>query len=80
MSQPEKLFRLGSISASVFRNESSDGRAYRSIQLQRSYRDAEKTKYTTSLSIDHLPNAIATLQMAFEYLRNIEVEVGTGGE
>jgi hypothetical protein len=80
MSQPEKVFRLGAVSASVFRNESSDKRVFRSVQLQRSYRDGDKTKYSGSMNLSHLPNAIAALQMAFDYLAPLEAEGGGSGE
>jgi len=76
MAQPEKVFRLGSVSASVFRNESSDRRVFRSVNLQRSYRDGDRTRYSGSLTLSHLPNAIAVLQMAFDYLTPLEA----GGE
>lgn len=79
MAQPEKVFRLGSVSASIFRNETSDRRVFRSIQLQRSYRDGDQTKYSGSMNLSHLPNAIAALQMAFEYLSPLEAQVEQSG-
>ncbi len=44
MAEPEKVFRIGLVSARVFRNEVSAGegdekRAMRSVALQRRYKD-----------------------------------------
>ena len=60
-SPPEKVFRLGNVSASVFANEiEGDGepRTVRSVNVQRSYQDGDKTKYVSSFGVADLPRAI----------------------
>ena len=56
-SPPEKVFRIGYCSASVFANEveTDDGkRVIRSVNVQRSYRDGDATKYATSFGLADL--------------------------
>lgn len=76
MSAPEKVFRIGLISASVFVNE-VDGdngkREVRNVQLQRRYRDADQGwKSASTYGLADLPNAIRTLQLAQEHVESIE--------
>ena len=59
---PEKVFRIGYVSASVFLNEAnSDGgsRNFRSVNVQRSYRDGEDTKFSSSFTLADLPQSVA---------------------
>ena len=65
MSQPEKTFRMGAVSASIFVNEYEVGegkrktkRSRRSVVLQRSYRDGDEWKQTNSFGLGDLPAAI----------------------
>ena len=77
MSQPEKTFRIGYCSASVFVNTSDkDGekRSFRSVALQRSYRDGDEWKTSTSFGLAELPAAIAVLQMAMNHVAAEEAE------
>ena len=58
---PEKVFRIGYVSASVFVNETQlDGgkREFRSVNVQRSYRDKDETRFTSSFTLSELPQAI----------------------
>jgi len=74
---PETTFRLGNISASVFVNEvDGDGgkRQFRSVNVQRSYRDGEETKYTASFSLSDLPTAIRVLQLAQAHVESKEAQ------
>ena len=71
--QPEKKFRAGSISATVWLNhgQSKNGETtqFRTISLQRGYKDKEdKWQNTTSMRINDLPRAALVLTKAFEYL------------
>lgn len=70
---PEKTFRIGNVSASSFVNE-SDGRKFRSVTLQRSYRDGDDRKYTSSFSLADLPSAVRVLQLAQEHVEQAEAE------
>ncbi len=74
MSKPERVFRIGSISASVFKNEQreADKPPFRSVTLQRAYRDGEETKYTSSFTLSDLPNVLTVSQMALDYVAPLE--------
>ena len=76
--KPEKVFRVGYVSASVFANASGSesGREFRNVTLQRSYQDDDgKRQYTGSLALGDLPNAIRVLQLAQSYVESQEAEV-----
>ena len=72
MTQPEKVFKIGVVRASVFRNTIM--KAGQPIQLPKvvievRYKDKNGNwQGTNSLSINDLPKAILALQKAFEYL------------
>ena len=76
MNKPEKMFRIGYCSASVFLNEASDEREFRSVSLQRRYKDGDQWKSSSSFSLADLPHAMAVLQMAMNYLAPLEAETG----
>ena len=87
MAQPEKTFRIGYVSASVFRNEVSVGegdetRTFRAVSLQRRYRDDDGDwKNSTSFGLSDLPSAIRVLELAQRHVESIEAEVKShGGE
>ena len=70
---PEKKFRAGAISATVWLNQgqSKNGEPtnWRTISLQRGYKDKDdKWQNTTSMRINDLPRAALVLQQAYEYL------------
>jgi len=70
---PEKKFRAGAISATVWQNEGQNKNGekveYKTISLERSYTDKEgKWQNTNSLRIADLPKANVVLQKAYEYL------------
>lgn len=70
---PEKKFRAGSISATIWKNAgtSKDGKPveYRTISLQRSYTDKTGAwQSTSSLRLNDLPRASLVLNKAYEYL------------
>jgi len=72
MSKPEKVFKMGAVRASIFRNIIERGG--QSIPLAKviievRYKDKSgEWKGTNSLSLNELPKAIAALQKAYEYL------------
>ena len=74
MSQPEKSFRMGACSASVFVNEAEGGRQFRSVSLQRRYRQDDEWKTATTYTLTDLPNAIAVLQMAMAHIAERETD------
>ena len=81
--KPEKVFRVGYVSASVFVNTAEreeEGetveREFRTTSLQRSYLDDKgKRQYTSGLSLGDLPAAIRVLQLAQAHVEAKEVEV-----
>ncbi len=78
--QPEKQFRIGYVSASVFVNqvETTDGkRQLRNVQLQRRYKDGDEWKSSTSFGLADLPNAIRVLQLARQHVEAVEAEAGS---
>jgi hypothetical protein len=81
MSRPEKTFRMGAVSASVFVNEyevgdgkSKSKRSRRSVVLQRSYKDGDEWKQTSSFGLGDLPAAIRVLELAQSHVEGQEVE------
>ncbi len=76
--KPERVFRIGFVSASVFAHEidADDGkRTLRSVNLQKRYLDGEEVKYTSSFNLAELPQAIRVLQLAAEYVESRESQV-----
>ena len=85
MAKPEKVFRLGLISASVFCNEVSAGendgrRIIRSATLSRRYKDGDEWKSSTAFGLADLPVAIRVLELALHHVESKEAEVKTGGQ
>lgn len=77
--KPEKTFRIGFVSASVFVNdaETENGtRHFRSVNVQRSYRDGDETRFVTSFGLAELPQAIRVLQLAQEHVEQAEANGG----
>ena len=76
--KPERVFRIGFVSASVFAHEidADDGkRTLRSVNLQKRYLDGEEVKYTSSFNLAELPQAIRVLQLAADYVESHESQV-----
>ena len=76
--RPEKVFRLGSVQASIFKNEfaNDDGstRESYSVNLHRRYRDrkANEWKSASVYRLAELPQAEAVLRLAFAYVAERE--------
>lgn len=72
MAQPEKRFKVGACTASVFANEiaGKEGKAtIKSVSLQRTYKDKKGNfQNTTSFGANDIPKAILALSKAYEYL------------
>lgn len=78
---PEKVFRIGYVSASVFAHDvEADGskRTIRSVSVQKRYLDGDEAKYTTSFGLAELPQALRCLQLAQEYLEAREADIPLG--
>ena len=76
--RPEQVFRVGSVQASVFKNEfvNEDGsiRASYSVNLHRRYRDRQtgEWKSVSIYRLAELPQAEAVLRLAFGYVAERE--------
>jgi hypothetical protein len=71
---PEKSFRLGNVSASVFLNQAESGRDFRSVVFQRSYKnDAGERRFSNSFNAADLPVLERVLKLAQEHVEQIEV-------
>lgn len=74
--KPEKTFRVGLCSASVFRNEAkSSDKTYLTVSIQRRYKDNGEWKSATNFGHAELPQVIRTLQLAQEFVESQEAEV-----
>lgn len=79
--RPEKVFRIGFVSASVFAHdvENDDGkRTMRSVSVQKRYLDGEEAKYTSSFNLSEIPQAIRAMQLAQDYVEAREAEIAIG--
>jgi hypothetical protein len=70
---PEKKFRAGAISATIWLNKghksNGEDSEYRTVSIDRNYTDKEgKWQTTNSLRVNDLPKATIVLQKAYEYL------------
>ena len=75
---PEKVFRIGFVTASVFcRDIDTDNgnRTLRSVNLQKRYMDGDQAKYTSSFGLAELPQAIRVLELARQYVEQHEAEL-----
>ena len=72
--QPEKKFRAGAISATVWLNQGQNKKtgeisSYRTISLQRGYKDKNNQwQNTGTMRVNDLPRAALVLTKAYEYL------------
>ena len=70
---PEKKFRAGAISATVWLNRgqkaTGETTEFRTISLERNYTDKEgKWQSTNSFRVNDLPKANAVMQKAYEFV------------
>jgi hypothetical protein len=74
--KPVKVFRLRGISASVFENQSKSGESFHKVSLQRTYKDGDEFKTTTSFSRDDLPVCVHVMQQAWAFILDAESKRG----
>ena len=75
---PEKTFRIGNCSASVFVNQTSSNgkkREFRSVTVQRSFMDGDERKFVSSFGLNDLPAAIRVMQLAQQHIEEEEAVV-----
>ncbi len=81
--KPVKAFRLRGVSASVFENHSKNGErsvTFHKVSLQRTYRDGDEFKTTTSFGRDDLPVCMHVMQQAWAYILDAESNRGSEDE
>ena len=77
--KPAKVFRVRGVSASVFQNTAKVGDrrvTFHKVSLQRTYKDGDAFKTTTSFSRDDLPVCRHVLDQAWEYILAAESKRG----
>lgn len=72
INKPVKVFRVGSISASVFKNESKESGSFYRISFSRSYRVNDEFKTATTFAVSDLPTVCSLAQQAFLFVAEIE--------
>ena len=72
--KPERIFRIGDVSASLFVQEAGNDRTFRTVSLQKSYMSEGERQYTGSLSLAELPAAIEVLRLAMQYIADYKEE------
>ncbi len=66
---PDKKFKAGSLTATVWKGISQKGTFYYNVQLGKSYKDKDNNwKNTNSLMENDVPKAVVLLQKAYEYV------------
>jgi hypothetical protein len=79
---PEKKFRAGAISATVWQNNGQSNKTgqpvvYRTISLERGYKDKNgEWKSTSSFRINDLPRAALVLNEAYRYIVLKDMQAG----
>lgn len=76
---PEKTFRIGLVSASVFKNtfdaKSGGKRTLRTVVLQRAYmNEQEKWEHTNSFGIAEIAQAQRVLALAQQFVEGMEAD------
>lgn len=70
--QPEKKFRAGGVVATVWKNtqENKEGKPFEvySINVDRTYKDGDEFKQTSSMKVNDLPKLALVANEAFAYL------------
>ena len=76
--KPEKVVRIGFVSASFFAHSvdtDNGSRLIRSVSVQKRYTDGDEVKYTSSFNLAELPQAIRALQLAQQYVEEHEADI-----
>ena len=78
---PEKSFRLGNISASVFLNQAESGRDFRNVVFQRSYKtESGERRFANSFTASDLPILQRVLKLAQDHVEQLEVIIDNAAE
>ena len=67
--KPEKKFRAGAVTATIWKNQTEDNKEYSTVSFERSYKDKNgEWKTTNSLRVNDLPKAAMVISKAYEFL------------
>ena len=67
--KPEKKFRAGAVTATIWKNQTEDNKEYSTVSFERSYKDKnDEWKTTNSLRVNDLPKAAMVISKAYEFL------------
>jgi len=72
MSKPEKDFRCGAVSASIWpvtRTVKDNPVTFYSVKIEKAFKDGDSWKHSNTFSVDDLPGVTVVSQEAFKYLR-----------
>ncbi len=73
--KPQKKFRAGAVTATIWRNQTEDNKEYSTVSFERSYKDKSgEWKTTNSLRVNDLPKAAMVISKAYEFLALNEKE------
>jgi hypothetical protein len=66
---PAKKFKIGYVSCTIWKNDGTGDKPFYTVEISRTYRDADgNLKNTSSLNQDDLLNAAKLLERAEQYL------------
>ena len=68
---PERKIRIGYITATIWANQNGN-RVFRSVDLQRSYKDGEEWRNSSTFTLSDLPQAIEVLRLAQQHVAEQE--------
>ncbi len=66
--QPVHRIRLSTISASIFKNTSAEGKTFYNAQFDRSYKSGEEWRHTRNFGRNDLPNLEKVVDLAFAWI------------
>jgi len=72
MQKPEKKFKCGSVSASIWANtKTAHGEMvkFQSVTINKAFKDGDTWKYTESFNIEDLPKVVLVATEAYKYIR-----------
>lgn len=69
--KPEKKFRAGAVSATIWKNtgkKDGDEFEYRTVSIDRNYKDGDDWKTTNSFRVNDLPKLANVANKAYDFL------------
>jgi hypothetical protein len=74
--KPEYRVRIGSVIASVWKNETDGRRPFHTVSVQRTYKENDETKYSESFSLGDLANLQRVLAIVQDSVEGEEAVIG----